>query len=241
MNGDTTVEPNETFFVNVSNVTGATVVDGQGVGTITNDDVALTPIHDIQGNGLLSPLDGSAVTTRGIVTALKFNNGFFIQEPDATIDADPATSEGLFVYTGSAPTVAVGDLVQVAGTVDEYVQSGNFGAVTELVGPLTITVVSTGNPLPAAIAAHDGAALDPAGSLGPARVPRGDARQRRRLPRHRRDGREPRRATTRPGPPTATATASSPGVARPFREAGIALPERPALRHGDPAAPPLGR
>ncbi|MHB8800089.1 MAG: Ig-like domain-containing protein [Thermoanaerobaculia bacterium] len=152
VNGDTAVEPNETFFVNVSNVTGATVADGQGQGTITNDDVALTPIHDIQGSSLLSPLDGNSVTTRGIVTARKYNNGFFIQEPDATVDADPATSEGLFVYTGSAPTVAVGDLVQVAGTVDEYVQGGNFGAVTELVAPLTITVVSSGNPLPAATA-----------------------------------------------------------------------------------------
>lgn len=152
VNGDATVEANETFFVNVTNVTGATPADGQGQGTITNDDVALTPIHDIQGNGPLSPLDGSAVTTEGIVTALKFNNGFFIQEPEATVDADPATSEGLFVYTGSAPTVAVGDFVRVAGTVDEFVQTGNFGSVTELVGPLTITVVSSGNPLPAATA-----------------------------------------------------------------------------------------
>ena len=39
VNGDTTVEPNETFFVNVTNVTGATVNDGQGQGTIGNDDV----------------------------------------------------------------------------------------------------------------------------------------------------------------------------------------------------------
>ncbi len=38
--GDTTYEPNETFFVNVSNVTGATSGDLQGVGTITNDDAA---------------------------------------------------------------------------------------------------------------------------------------------------------------------------------------------------------
>ncbi|BAQ65371.1 Calx-beta domain-containing protein [Geminocystis sp. NIES-3709] len=39
VNGDTIVEPIETFFVNVTNVTGATVVDGQGQGTIQNDDV----------------------------------------------------------------------------------------------------------------------------------------------------------------------------------------------------------
>jgi Ca2+-binding RTX toxin-like protein len=40
VNGDTTVEPNETFAVNVSNVSGATVSDGQGQGTILNDDAA---------------------------------------------------------------------------------------------------------------------------------------------------------------------------------------------------------
>jgi hypothetical protein len=39
INGDTTIEPNETFQVNVSGVTGATVLDGQAIGTISNDDV----------------------------------------------------------------------------------------------------------------------------------------------------------------------------------------------------------
>lgn len=40
VNGDTTPETNETFFVNVTNAVGATVLDGQGQGTIVNDDVA---------------------------------------------------------------------------------------------------------------------------------------------------------------------------------------------------------
>ena len=43
VNGDIAFEPNETFFVNVTNVTGATVLDGQGLGTITNDDNGCTP------------------------------------------------------------------------------------------------------------------------------------------------------------------------------------------------------
>ena len=34
------VEPNETFFVNLSNPVGGSIADGQGVGTIVNDDVA---------------------------------------------------------------------------------------------------------------------------------------------------------------------------------------------------------
>ncbi len=38
VNSDTTVEPNETFFLNLSNPIGATIADGQGIGTIRNDD-----------------------------------------------------------------------------------------------------------------------------------------------------------------------------------------------------------
>ena len=40
VNGDTVVEPNETFSVNLTTVTNATITRGQGVGTIVNDDVA---------------------------------------------------------------------------------------------------------------------------------------------------------------------------------------------------------
>src|SRR5205085_2915605 len=44
VNGDTTPEADETFVVNVTNVAGATTADGQGQGTIVNDDVVR--IHD---------------------------------------------------------------------------------------------------------------------------------------------------------------------------------------------------
>jgi hypothetical protein len=43
INGDTAVEPNETFTVNLSNVSGASVADAQATGTILNDDTAGTP------------------------------------------------------------------------------------------------------------------------------------------------------------------------------------------------------
>jgi hypothetical protein len=36
--GDRTVEPNEVFFLNLSNAAGVTIADGQGQGTILNDD-----------------------------------------------------------------------------------------------------------------------------------------------------------------------------------------------------------
>jgi uncharacterized protein (TIGR03437 family) len=56
VNGDTAVEANETFFVNVTNVAGATVTDGQGVGTIQNDDVPSLSINDVlQNEGNVAP------------------------------------------------------------------------------------------------------------------------------------------------------------------------------------------
>ena len=45
--GDTAVEPNETFFVNLSNPTNATIATAQGTGTITNDDSAAAPAAQI--------------------------------------------------------------------------------------------------------------------------------------------------------------------------------------------------
>ena len=38
VNGDTTAEEDEKFYVNLSNPVGATIADAQGIGTITNDD-----------------------------------------------------------------------------------------------------------------------------------------------------------------------------------------------------------
>jgi predicted extracellular nuclease len=152
VNRDPTVEPTQTFFVNVTNVTGANVVDGQGLGTIQNDDVTITPIHDIQGPGASSPLSGS-VTIRAIVIGVK-SNGFFVQEEEADYDADPNTSEGIFVFTSSAPpaAAAVAAQVQVTGTISEFVPSGDplDPPSTQLTSP-TVLQLSTGNPLPAPV------------------------------------------------------------------------------------------
>jgi len=149
VNGDTTVEPNETFFVNITGLTGANAGDLQGQGTILNDDVSLISISAIQGTGISSPLAGQAVTTQGVVTA-RVSNGFYIQ--DATGDANPATSDGILVFTSSAPPsqAAVGNLVQVTGTVLEFVpsQDPNSRPITELISP-TVVQISSGNPLPA--------------------------------------------------------------------------------------------
>ncbi|WP_352431152.1 Ig-like domain-containing protein [Pyrinomonas sp.] len=114
----------------------------------------ITPIHTIQGTGSSSPLVGQTVTTSGIVTGLK-SNGFFIQAPDSEADNDPNSSEGIFVFTASAPPSAatIGNRVNVTGTVTEFRPSSdpNSPPLTQISNSPTVTVVSTNNPLPTPI------------------------------------------------------------------------------------------
>lgn len=87
-----------------------------------NDAPPPLRIADIQGAGHISPKAGQGVLgVPGIVTALAAN-GFYLQDPQP--DADPETSDAIFVFTDAAPTVAIGDAVRVGGTVIEYRPGG---------------------------------------------------------------------------------------------------------------------
>jgi predicted extracellular nuclease len=98
-------------------------------------------IHDIQGAQHRSPYEGdNASRVPGIVTGLK-SNGFFFQDPNP--DSHEATSEGVFVFTSSAPTVAVGDSVRVSGRVTEFrpgAEADDNLTTTELSFPIVETV-----------------------------------------------------------------------------------------------------
>lgn len=113
--------------------------------------VVVIPIHDLQGPGNTSPFVDQVVAVEGIVTLRKFN-GFFVQAAANEEDADPLTSEAVFVFTTSAGAPAeaqVGNRVQVRGTVAEFTPSSDLNqlSVTELTFATT-TVIDTGNPLP---------------------------------------------------------------------------------------------
>ena len=113
-----------------------------------------TPIYTIQGSGATSTLTGSGRTTRGVVTKVN-NNGYFIQDP--TGDGNPATSDGIFVFTSTAPIVSPGHLVQITGSVTEF----NTGAagnaitaanpVTEFTSLTSTVFVGTGSITPTVI------------------------------------------------------------------------------------------
>ena len=113
-------------------------------------DTSGVAVHDIQGAAHVSPYKGRAVSgVAGIVTATG-STGFWMQDPRP--DDDPATSEGVFVYTRTKPTVAAGDAVTVAGTVTEYRPSDVNGPnlTTTEIGSPQVTVDSHGNTPPAA-------------------------------------------------------------------------------------------
>ncbi len=157
--GDISAEANETFTVVLSAPVNATIADGSGLGTITNDDFSAVAIYDIQGLSHSSTFAGQTVTTTGIVTAVD-TNGFYMQS--AVGDGNDATSDGIFVFTSTAPGRAVGDAVTVTGQVQENLPGGNAAnlTVTQIASP-TVTLNSTGNPLPAAVLIGTGGRLPP--------------------------------------------------------------------------------
>ena len=145
--GDLMPEPNETFGITLSNATGGATIDrASATGTILNDDVLPLLIGQIQGEGHTSAFVGQTVSTRGIVTGVD-SNGFYLQDLG---DGNARTSDGIFVFTGTAPDAFVGDQVTVQGAVAEF-RSGTGGlTVTEIISP-TITLESWDNALPAAV------------------------------------------------------------------------------------------
>lgn len=123
--------------------------------------LTLTKISAVQGKTGASPLVDQIVMIRGVVTGFfqgsaGSREGFYLQEEDADVDSDPATSEGIYVYAGRTSThsstvaaLKLGDLVTAVGKVAE------FNMLTQLTtdGVVEASVQPAGTaPLPAAAA-----------------------------------------------------------------------------------------
>lgn len=102
-------------------------------------------ISEIQGSGTASLLTGEYVLVSAVVT-YTVADGFYLQEEDHDADGNSATSEGIFVFTGGAPSVTVGDKVEVAGTVTEYFDFTEITDVTDIIS------ISSGNVQPTSAA-----------------------------------------------------------------------------------------
>ena len=152
--GDLVPEANEAFSLALATASNSnpavtaviSASSGSTSGTILNDDIATVLIGAIQGEGHVSSFTGQQVKTSGIVTGVD-TNGFFLQDGG---DGNARTSDGVFVFTGTVPTVRAGDAVSVLATVTEFKPSATSLSLTQLSAP-TITVTSSGNALPDAV------------------------------------------------------------------------------------------
>ena len=141
VNGNTTIEPNETFYVNLSNASNATIADNQGIGTIVNDDSGIS-VNDISMN------EGNSGTT-----AFTF-----------TVNLTPANSQAVTVNysTGNGTAAAPGDYVSVPSTLLVFGAGELSKQVTVLVnGDTTVEpnetfTVNLSNPSNASIADNQG-------------------------------------------------------------------------------------
>ena len=98
--GDVDLEPNETFYLNLSNAVSGTITDAQAVGTITNDD---TP--PVVSANTVSVLEGNSGTATGSITiALSTPTG-------RPVTVDWATGGGVRALPGV-------DYVAASGTVN---------------------------------------------------------------------------------------------------------------------------
>src|SRR5438034_4514986 len=114
-------------------------------------------IAEIQGDKNISPHVGEDVSVSGVVTA-RTRTGFFLQTPDDKADGNPATSEGIFIFTKNQPPeeILVGNAVSVTGKVDEYRPRNTAASLTtneisKRLGEDSLKVISKTNPLPQAI------------------------------------------------------------------------------------------
>ncbi len=106
----------------------------QNAGTVPDPDPDPEPepeptevsIAEVQGTTDVSPLNGQTVTVEGVVTADYRTGGYkgiVIQTEGSggSNDATPGASDGVFVFLNAlAPTLAIGDLVSITGSVSEY-------------------------------------------------------------------------------------------------------------------------
>ena len=103
-------------------------------------------IYEIQGSGKASPyVRSSTVTTNDNIVTAVGAGGFFMQTPASSSDNDPDTSDGIFVVHAGSPTIAVGDQVDVSGTVEEYFDFTRFASGA------TVTVDASNQTVPAPV------------------------------------------------------------------------------------------
>lgn len=148
VNGDRDVEPDETFAVELSNATGASIANPRGVGTIANDDTGdPDPVLPVVGIGDASVPEGDAGTTATLTLTLSRMSADPVTVPwSATTGTTATPGEDFEVMRGTAqfPPNSLTAQVEVPVIGDDTDESDEQFTV-ELGTPVGATVgVGTG-------------------------------------------------------------------------------------------------
>jgi Calx-beta domain-containing protein len=165
--GDTVDEPNETFGVTISAPVNATIGDGSGIGTITDDDPL--PVVSVGDASLVEGDAGGSTMSFGVTlshaSAQTITVAWGTADDTAHQPGDYATGSGTVTFLPSDTSESV-DVTIEGDTVDEFDETFTVG----LSGPTNATIgdgtgvgtITDDDPLPSL-------------AVGDASIPEGDA------------------------------------------------------------------
>ncbi|MBE9217568.1 beta strand repeat-containing protein [Dolichospermum flos-aquae] len=146
VNGDTLVENNETFKVNLSTPVNATIADGEGIGTINNDDVPTLTVNNLT---VVEGVDNNAIMTFTLSTPS--NQGVSVNYSTtagtATVNSDYTPVSGTLTIAAGATTATlsipiVNDNFNEPNETFNLALSNPVGAVVVNANPV-ITITDT--------------------------------------------------------------------------------------------------
>ncbi len=141
--GDTKVESNETFFVNLSNAVNATIADNQGVGTINNDDQA-QPDLTIQSSTVTPDFNQKVYQIQMSVKNNGAGNAAASQVRFELRNVQQGGSSTVVIVTLNVPAIAAGQTANLNFIVDPN-PVFTLTDFPELWGVLTINDANNGN------------------------------------------------------------------------------------------------
>ncbi|MEH2114424.1 MAG: Calx-beta domain-containing protein [Nostoc sp.] len=144
--GDTIFEPNETFFVNLSNATNSTIADNQGLGTILNDDANL-PTLSINDITVVEGQNPQAVLTVTLSSASSqaVTVNYATTPGTATANTDYTTRSGTLTFAANTTTATItvpilnDNLNEANETFSVNLSSPTNAALQKASGTVTIT------------------------------------------------------------------------------------------------------
>jgi len=162
LNGDVNYENNETFYMNLSGASGATISDAQGVGTITNDDSQPTVTLSLTGSPLAE--NGGIAVVTATLSHLTYQNVAINLGYTGTAGGDDYTTSGAVI------TIPAGNLTGAAiiTGVDDILDEENETVIVDIAsvtngdesGTQQVTATITDDDAPPSISINDLSVLE---------------------------------------------------------------------------------